>query len=92
MTDGSEIVFAWQVKLSRCMLASDYPKQSESVRNCEAFSSQIDGYLASLTPTPACVDASSCTDRGAGNSGAVTGAAGGQEVQARPGCGNVAAA
>ncbi len=51
-------------KLSKCMLASDYPKQSEAVRNCQAFSSQIDGYLASLTSTPACVDASSCTDRG----------------------------
>jgi hypothetical protein len=48
-------------KLSKCLLAADFPKQSEAIRNCQSFDSALDTYLATVTATPACT-VSSCND------------------------------
>jgi hypothetical protein len=50
-------------KLSKCLLAADSPKQSEALRNCQSFISQLDGYAATVTASPACTNFDSCNDR-----------------------------
>ncbi len=39
-------------KLSKCITGSNYPKQSEAVRNCNSFNSQLDNYVALLATVP----------------------------------------
>jgi len=50
-------------KLSKCLLAADSPKQSEALRNCQSFISQLDGYAATVAASPACTNFDSCNDR-----------------------------
>jgi hypothetical protein len=49
-------------KLDKCLIAANAPKQSEAVRNCQAFNSQLDNFEAAARLVPPCQVNSSCTD------------------------------
>jgi hypothetical protein len=49
-------------KLSKCLAAANYPKQSEALRNCNSFDSAMDNYLSVLATVPACVVGQPCND------------------------------
>jgi hypothetical protein len=49
-------------KLSKCLAAANFPKQSEALRNCNSFDSAMDNYLNVLATVPACVVGQPCND------------------------------
>jgi hypothetical protein len=49
-------------KLSKCLAAANAPKQSEALRNCNAFDSAMNNYLTILATVPACVVGQPCND------------------------------
>jgi hypothetical protein len=49
-------------KLGKCLLDSNYPRNSEAVRNCNSFDSQMKNYRNSLDAVPLCTDAATCKD------------------------------
>lgn len=49
-------------KLGKCLLDSNYPRNSEAVRNCNSFDSQMKNYRNSLDGVPLCTDVATCKD------------------------------